>query len=202
MCRPVTDSPAARLAVDDPQAVSADVVWIGPGGRSAVEPVALVDHLDVEMVVVETGPQSDAARTMQHCVRHELAGQEPNRPKLIRFERVAERPSELPASDSGCVWSAGQLQCQWDELIHVVIKLPRIGAGLRGLSISTPIHGARGRPGLVRARLRTPMQQSPNPPRERPHRERPPWRDKHRGHASVVAMGVRLDGALARSTWV
>ncbi len=133
MCRTVTDSPAAGLAVDDLQAESADVVWIVPGGRSAVEPVALVDHLDVETVVVEAGPQGDAARTVEQCVRHELAGEEPNRLKLVRFERVSKRPSELVASDSGCVWSAGQLQCEWADSIHMDMKLPRIRPGLRGV---------------------------------------------------------------------
>lgn len=130
---PATDAPAAGLAVDDLQAIPADLVGIAPGGRTAIEPIALVDHLDMETVVAQAGPQGDAARSVKQCVRHEFAGQKPDRLELVRRESVSKGQSELPASYSGRLRSARQLECEWADLIHVVMKLPRIRRALRVL---------------------------------------------------------------------
>ena len=130
---PATDAPAAGLAVDDLQAIPADLVGIAPGGRRAIQRIALVDHLYMETVVAQAGPQGDAAGAVKQRVRHEFAGQKPDRMELVRRESVSKGQSELPTSYAGRLRSARQLECEWADLIHVLMKLPRIRQALRGL---------------------------------------------------------------------
>jgi hypothetical protein len=68
-------SPAAGEGIDDVESPSADAVEVVLA-NGALEPVALVDHLDQQTVLVKLGAELDHAPTMHERVRDQLGDEQ------------------------------------------------------------------------------------------------------------------------------
>jgi hypothetical protein len=67
----LVESPAAGEGIDDVESPSADAIELVLA-NGVLEPVALVDHLDEQTVLVKLGAELDPAPTMHERVRDQL----------------------------------------------------------------------------------------------------------------------------------